>query len=145
MPELYQLPWDASWNTIVTSFFSTFNILTTSSVIASASLSFSLCVLPEYISTVTIGMSNAVTLTEDKILVIWLRLSSRKAQNWREFSVRTDRNRLLPMRPAVIIFGVFRGKWSSALLGVCFKPALFRSKKRLRPVQISWKIFLLVI
>jgi len=35
-----------SWNTIMTSFFSTPNIFMTSSVIASANLSFSCCVLP---------------------------------------------------------------------------------------------------
>ena len=55
-PEQYQFPWGASWNTIITSSLFTFSILTISSVIASASLSFSLCVLPLYISTVTIGI-----------------------------------------------------------------------------------------
>ncbi|HEU5172639.1 MAG TPA: hypothetical protein VFT83_03840 [Nitrososphaeraceae archaeon] len=57
MPEAYQFPWDASWNTITTSSLFTCNILTISSVNASASLSFSFCVLPLYIDTVIIGIT----------------------------------------------------------------------------------------
>lgn len=59
IPEAYQFPWEASWKTITTSFFSTFSIFTVSSVIASASLSLSLWLLPLYIATVIMGILNS--------------------------------------------------------------------------------------
>ena len=55
-PPAYQFPWGASSKTTIMSFFCSFHILTTSSVIVSANRSFSVCVLPLYIATVTIGI-----------------------------------------------------------------------------------------
>ena len=55
-PPAYQFPWGASSKTTIMSFFCSFHILTTSSVIVSANRSFSVCVLPLYIAIVTIGI-----------------------------------------------------------------------------------------